>query len=92
MPSPKKKLPTFITLHIRLDNNNYTFWRSQILATVRAHNFEDVLLCSSAPTDVVSCDGSSTSGLGLLDWNKRDQFLLSWILSSITESMLGHVS
>lgn len=63
-----------------------------MLATVRAHSFEDVLLCSSAPGESVSADGSSSSNLSSIQWTKKDQFLLSWLLSSISESMLGYVS
>lgn len=82
------KLPTLITLHIRLDRSNYTYWRSQILAIVRAHCFEDVLFCSAPPA---AEEGTSDSPVSL-SWLRRDQFLLSWMLSSITDSMLGHVN
>lgn len=86
---PRQKLPQFITLHIRLDRQNYTHWRSQILASVRAQGFEDVLLCNAAaPFDAESSSSSSP----YFDWIRQDQFVLSWILSSISDSMLGHVS
>lgn len=63
-----------------------------MLATVCAHSFEDVLLCSSAPCDKLSVDGLSSSDPSMIIWIKKDQFLLSWLLSSISENMLGHVS
>lgn len=80
-------LPTqFIRLHIKLDRNNYMFWRSQILTTVKAHGFEDVLLCDK--NNIPPTDQSEES----IKWHRRDQFILSWMLSSMAESMLGYAS
>lgn len=81
------KLPTFITLYIRLDRNNYTFWRSQVLATAKAHGYEDILMCGAD-----SIPKSNQSDEESIKWHRRDQFLLSWMFSSISESMLGYVS
>ncbi|KAL8468977.1 hypothetical protein ACS0TY_031979 [Phlomoides rotata] len=71
-----------------LDHHNYTYWRCS------AHGFEDILLCDSSSISrfVESEASSSIANLAVIDWHRHDQFLLSWLLSSIAESMLGHVS
>lgn len=38
-------LPKIITLHIRLDWNNYMFWCTKVLANVKAHGFEEFIFC-----------------------------------------------
>lgn len=93
VPQKPYCLPTFITISIRLDRSNFMFWRSQVLTTVRAHGFEKFLTCSYEDVpkiceDDAECNESDDAHL----WHRKDQFLLSWILSSISESMLGYVS
>ncbi|KAK6138048.1 hypothetical protein DH2020_028212 [Rehmannia glutinosa] len=39
-----KKAATFPTFTVRLDRSNFSFWRAQVMATVRAHGFEEFLL------------------------------------------------
>ncbi|KAK6118844.1 hypothetical protein DH2020_047411 [Rehmannia glutinosa] len=88
-------LPTFTTITLRLDRTNYSYWKSQVLATVRAHGFDEFLLgTSSAPTRFVHSSSGSTpvANPEFQTWIRRDSYLLSWLLSSISESMLGHVN
>lgn len=88
-------LPKFITLHIRLDRNNFSFWRNQVLATVKAHGFEEFLFCDldSVPSlDASTSAGSSSDSSATVLWHRKDQFLLSWLLNLISEGMLGHVN
>lgn len=87
----KYKHPTFVALYIRLDKTNYSFWCLQVLTTIRAHRFENILLASSASLMVT--DGSESSEMAVANlWQRRDQYLMIWLLSSISESMLGYVS
>ncbi|KAK6155744.1 hypothetical protein DH2020_009992 [Rehmannia glutinosa] len=92
-------LPTFHAIPIRLDRNNYSYWRIQILATVKAHGFEEFLSgTASAPSPFLAATSSSASASSSIPnpayslWIRRDQLLFSWILSSISESMMGYVS
>lgn len=92
-------LPNMTPLHLRLDWTNYGFWRAQVLATVRAHGFEDLLSGAHVPTQFLpspvpstSSDPNSILSPAYLTWLRRDQFVFSWLLSSITESMLGYVN
>lgn len=79
-------LPQLPSLTIQLDPDNYSFWRPQIMATVGAHSYEDILFCEAVPDE-----GTSTNSDCLL-WHRRDQVLHSWMLSSIDETMLCYVS
>lgn len=73
--------PSLLSLFV-LTKNNYSYWRTQVLASVRAHVFGHIMLCDR--DDVPSPDND--------DWHRKDQFLLSWLPSSVTESMLGYVN
>ena len=108
-------IPFFATLApipLKLDRENYSFWRSLILPSVRAFDLEEFLLsirlCPVKFVSLQAGEGSSSTNqlqIGSLSssrvaqrvnpdylaWMKTDQALMSWLLSSISESMLGHV-
>ena len=81
---------TLPSTSIRLNRSNYNLWRSQILPTVRAYDLENYLLGTVTPP-VKFVNNQSTVNPAYSQWLRLDQFLLSWLLSSIFESMLGHV-
>ncbi|KAK6130602.1 hypothetical protein DH2020_035648 [Rehmannia glutinosa] len=86
-------LPSLNTLTIKLDRNNYNFWRAQVIATATAHGFDELLFGHiSAPPKYLD-DDSEESSLNpeYSIWLRKDQFLYSWMLSSISEGMLGHI-
>ena len=100
-PSPIQPLPssqsisvafpsTLPSASIRLNRSNYNLRRSQILPTVRAYDLENYLLGTITPP-VKFVNDQSTVNPAYSQWLRLDQFLLSWLLSSISESMLGHV-
>ena len=50
----------FTPLTLRLDRQNYYYWRAQVISTVRAHGFEGFLLGSvPAPPQFVEIPGDS---------------------------------
>ncbi|RVW59231.1 Retrovirus-related Pol polyprotein from transposon RE1 [Vitis vinifera] len=87
------------TLHpisVKLDRNNYTIWRPQVLPAARAHRLDQILIGKipkpprfSQSTSVNSSQPASNPEYD--QWVILDQFLLSWILASISEAMYGHV-
>ncbi|KAK6154372.1 hypothetical protein DH2020_008620 [Rehmannia glutinosa] len=90
-------LPNFTTLTIRFDRSNYVFWRAQLLATTRAHGFDGFLNGTAFPPPQLISEVASTSLDSIFNpeyilWLRKDQFLFSWLLSSISESMLGHIT
>ena len=84
-------------ISIKLDRTNYLFWKSQILPTLRAHDLESLLLDTKLKpeeyiADSVDADQSSPQiNPAYVSWTRIDQFVLSWLLSSISEQMLGNV-
>ena len=84
------------SVSIKLDRTNYLFWKSQILPTVRAHDLESFLLNTKLKpdeniADSTDADQSPQINSAYVLWRRTDQFVLSWLLSSIFEQMLGHV-
>ena len=100
---------TLAPIPLKLERENYTFWRSMVLPSVRAFDLEDFLFgigaCPAKSIPLCFSEGSSTSTVPLqigsvitqrinpeyLIWMRTDQALMSWLLPSIIESMLGHV-
>lgn len=84
------------TLPLKLDRNNYILWRSQVIPAIRGHNLEAFIDGTSfCPPEFLE-DGDEdssprTSNPEHTIWQQQDQLLLSWLLSSMTEGILGHV-
>ena len=102
---------TLAPIPLKLERENYSYWRSLILPSIRAFDLEDFLIgtrpCPPRFLTLQFGEGSPDSQLQIgsmtpamvaqrvnleyLIWMRTDQALMSWLLSSITESMLGHV-
>lgn len=86
-------------LTLQLDYNNFSFWISQVLSTVRAHGLEGFLL-RSVPRPAQLLEIPNPNGSApiqspkpeFLLWMRHDQCLLNWLFALISEFMLGHVS
>lgn len=87
-------LPNLHSISIKLDHSNYVFWRTQILSTTRAHGFDDLLdKFQNPPIQFLPTPtGERHANPDFISWIRRDQFLMSWMLSSISESMLGNIT
>ena len=73
---------------LQLDRSNYAIWKSKVLPTVRAYELEGFLLGTKA----LPCSTLDDSvNPDFVHWNRLDQFVVSWLLSSISDSMIGHV-
>ena len=87
-------------LTLRLNRTNYNSWRAQVLPSVGAHNLEGFLLGTSQSTtqfiDVIDPNGGQAViciiNLANIVWNRQDQYIVRWLLSSLSESMLDHVT
>ena len=86
---------TLAPINIKLDRSNYLFWKTQILPATRAHDLEAFLLSTkSKPNEVIADFNNPTISINnpkYVSWMRIDQFVMSWLLSSISEQMLGHV-
>ncbi|RVW52173.1 Retrovirus-related Pol polyprotein from transposon RE1 [Vitis vinifera] len=83
-------------ISVKLERNNYTIWRSQVLPAARAHRLDQILIGKLPKPPRFSQSTSFNSSQPASNpeydqWVILDQFLLSWILASIFEAMYGHV-
>ncbi|GAV81757.1 UBN2_3 domain-containing protein, partial [Cephalotus follicularis] len=76
-------------LSIKLNASNYLIWRSQFLALLRGYDLLSYVDGTAKPPPTQFDDGSSNPAYIL--WHKQDQLLLSWLLSSLTESVHAQV-
>ncbi|KAF6171589.1 hypothetical protein GIB67_018113 [Kingdonia uniflora] len=84
-------------LNVKLERSNYLVWRSQFLPILRVHDLEGFIDGSlSCPPEMFSPSSQGKEGDVLkanpeyTTWMKRDQLLLSWIISSLSENVLAH--
>uniref|UniRef100_A0A803Q3J9 Integrase catalytic domain-containing protein n=1 Tax=Cannabis sativa TaxID=3483 RepID=A0A803Q3J9_CANSA len=78
-----------LPLNLRLDRSNYTYWRTLVLAAVRAYNFDGFLLGTNPTPPQLTAGNVPNSAYH--QWLRLDQFLMHWMMNSITEPMLGYV-
>ncbi|XP_047331239.1 uncharacterized protein LOC124934779 [Impatiens glandulifera] len=82
---------------IKLDHKNFLIWKSQILPTLKGYGlYPFVTGTNSAPEaflQVDAADGSSvlTPNPAFTIWEEQDQRILSWLLSTLSESILAQV-
>ncbi|KAF7824348.1 Retrovirus-related Pol polyprotein from transposon TNT 1-94 [Senna tora] len=82
-------------LSVKLDDKNYLLWRQQILAALEGHDLEKYVTGSRFVPPKFDTEGDRDAGklsLNYLKWKKQDKVILSWLLGSMTESMLTHVN
>ena len=85
-------------LHVKLDNDNYISWKAQVLPIIKAFELEDFISgLKSIPPKLIETSSSDGSVKQLIvneeyiKWNKSDQLLLSWLFSSINQTLIGQV-
>ncbi|KAL9437300.1 hypothetical protein AB3S75_023205 [Citrus x aurantiifolia] len=82
---------------IKLTNNNYLLWRSQVIATINANDLEDLIDSSKSPPNRVMINIDSdqtvvtTPNPQFQIWRRNDQQLMSWLLSTLSEEVLSAV-
>ena len=91
---------SFVT-PIKLDQNNFILWRTQVLASIKGNGLKGFingdLKCPekfiSFPSigEASTSDESRSANLEFIAWMKTDQLLLSWMMSSIQQSLLSTV-
>ncbi|GAV70997.1 UBN2_3 domain-containing protein, partial [Cephalotus follicularis] len=76
-------------LSIKLTSTNYLIWRSQLLALLRGYDILSLVDGTTQPLMKTMDDGSLNPECTA--WHKQDQLLLSWLFSSLTESIHAQV-
>ncbi|KAL5837667.1 hypothetical protein ACOSQ3_014836 [Xanthoceras sorbifolium] len=86
-------------LLIKLDQTNFIYWKTQILLVVRAFDMEEFIFGpTKCPdkfvqvTDAVSGEITLNFNNEYLNWKKIDQLLVSWLFSTLSQSVLGQVT
>lgn len=76
-------------LSIKLNEENHLLWKQQVLAAIRGHNLLHFLESTSNPHHLnPSSTESSYNDAEIVHWEQQDQLLVSWLLSSMSESIL----
>lgn len=78
-----------LPLQLRLDRNNYSYWRALVLAATRAYGLDGYILGSNIPPP--SLLPGNRPNPAYQQWIRFDQFLMHWLMNSISEVMLGHI-
>uniref|UniRef100_A0A803P5F5 Retrotransposon Copia-like N-terminal domain-containing protein n=1 Tax=Cannabis sativa TaxID=3483 RepID=A0A803P5F5_CANSA len=77
------------SLTIKLDRINYLSWKSQVVTTVIGHDLDQILFSDVIPTPTLINGAPNPE---YLHWKRKDQLLLSWIRSSMSELILASVA
>lgn len=79
-----------IPVTTKLDCTNFLTWKSPIEPIVHAyglfHHLDELV---SSPTPTIEVNGIPQTNLVFLPWQRHDQFLLDWLRSSITGTVLS---
>uniref|UniRef100_A0A803R4K4 Retrotransposon Copia-like N-terminal domain-containing protein n=1 Tax=Cannabis sativa TaxID=3483 RepID=A0A803R4K4_CANSA len=77
-------------MSIRLNDHNFLLWKQQVLAAIRGNRLQKFIQDRAPPPRFLSDadQASNTFNPEFLDWEVQDQLLVSWLLSSMTESLL----
>lgn len=75
---------------VKLAEDNFLPWKQQTLATIRGHNLLNFLTPTAVPSQYLSENDKSQGNINAAytAWEQKDQLLLSWLLSSMSDSML----
>ena len=99
-PSPTQHITssTYIfTTPIKLNQNNFILWRSQVISSIRANELEGFIdgshICPPRVFINLEQDQTivTTPNPEYQVWKKQDHILLSWLLSSLIEEVLDTV-
>ncbi|KAK2640772.1 hypothetical protein Ddye_022535 [Dipteronia dyeriana] len=84
------------SLPIKLDQNNFIYWKAQILPIIRAFDLEEFIFGPvKSSQKYIEFEDKETGEMVLnisdefLNWKKIDQLLVGWILSTLRESISG---
>jgi hypothetical protein len=97
--NPNSSVPSFTpptinqNASLKLDNNNYLMWLTQVLPILRHHELLGIVDGSEPcpPKFITNDEQKEVLNPEFTVWNKKDQYLLSVITSSLTESVLASV-
>ncbi|KAF7841216.1 Retrovirus-related Pol polyprotein from transposon TNT 1-94 [Senna tora] len=81
-------------ISIKLDKKNYLLWRLQISAAIQGHGLDEYIAGKDAiPVMYSSEEDRAANKLNpeYVAWKKQDALLLSWLLSTMSETMFTRI-
>ena len=94
LPSPSAAT-TNHSLSIKLTSRNYLTWKTQFQPLLNYHKLTGLIDGSSPkpPENVTSANNTNQTAPNpaYLEWFQKDQLLLSWIFSSLSEDVFPNV-
>ncbi|KAG8493478.1 hypothetical protein CXB51_010891 [Gossypium anomalum] len=79
---------------IKLADHNFLLWKHHLLLILEGYGLEGFVLGTvpSPSPFIVGSDGQQHENLAFLVHKKQDKFLASWLLSTVTDDILAHVT
>ncbi|KAF7829768.1 Retrovirus-related Pol polyprotein from transposon TNT 1-94 [Senna tora] len=76
-------------ISVKLDDRNFLLWHHQVSAAIEGHDLLHIVEGKNVPLQYLTPDDakSSKENPEFTIWRKQDKLLLSWLLSSMSESM-----
>ncbi|KAF7833293.1 Retrovirus-related Pol polyprotein from transposon TNT 1-94 [Senna tora] len=76
-------------ISVKLDDRNFSLWHHQVSAAIEGHDLLHIVEGKNVPLQYLTPDDvkSSKENPDFTIWRKQDKLLLSWLLSSMSESM-----
>ncbi|MFQ6656380.1 hypothetical protein Gotur_026503, partial [Gossypium turneri] len=80
-------------LNIILDDDNYLLWQQQVLLAAKTFKLQGYLDSTLVPPPSMIPDenGGSTPNLDFARYEQQDSALASWLLSSVSQTVLPHL-
>uniref|UniRef100_A0A803NT75 Integrase catalytic domain-containing protein n=1 Tax=Cannabis sativa TaxID=3483 RepID=A0A803NT75_CANSA len=78
------------TISIKLNDHNYFLWKQQILVAICGNRLMKFIQDTPPPPQYLSDDDQAARRLNpvFVNWDVQDQLLVSWLISSMIESLL----
>lgn len=77
---------------VKLDNSNFLIWGQQVISAIRGHCLQSFVFNgpSTIPPRFLSQGDAVLRRVSpeFQNWKRQDQLLMSWLLSSMSESIL----
>ncbi|CAN1180953.1 Retrovirus-related Pol polyprotein from transposon RE1 [Linum perenne] len=82
---------------IRLDRDNFALWRTMVISTLEAFELDSHILAPTPPAEtrlISGEDGTMTSEPNpeFLTWKRNDRFVLLWLKSTLSDTVLASVA
>lgn len=79
-----------IPISTKLNRSNFLAWKSQITLALHGHDLFH-FLTDDPPAEKLSVNGVLTTNPKFSHWRRQDQLILTWLRSSLSDTILGQV-